>query len=117
MSGPPWRVAPTTVTGACGRTLSERRPAFQGLRLFRFSVVRVLIGGQAHPVEAQTGHGDYLPAVVTASNALRKTADLEEQVCAAPWAYTETHRFLFAYNSYDIIALIEEVYSGKTTRR
>jgi hypothetical protein len=44
--------------------------------------VRVLIGGQAHPVEAQAGRGDYLPAVVTACNALRKTADLEKQVCA-----------------------------------
>ena len=44
--------------------------------------MRVLTGGQAHPVEAQAGHGDYLPAVVTACNALRKTADLEKQVCA-----------------------------------
>jgi hypothetical protein len=44
--------------------------------------VRVLIGGQAHPVEVQAGHGDYLPAVVTACDAHRKTADLEKQVCA-----------------------------------
>ena len=35
--------------------------------------MRVLIGGQAHPVEAQAGHGDYLPAVVAACKALRKT--------------------------------------------
>jgi hypothetical protein len=60
----------------------KRRPAFQGLRLFQVSDVRVLIGAQAHPVKAQAGHGDYFPAVVTVCNALRKTADLEKQVCA-----------------------------------
>ena len=63
---------------------SERRPAFQGLRLFRFSDVPVPIGGQAHPVEAQAGHGDYLLAVVTACNALGKTSMLSfraEQRC------------------------------------
>jgi len=44
--------------------------------------VRVLIHGQAHPVEAQAGHDDYLPAIVMACNTLRKTTDLEKQVCA-----------------------------------
>ncbi len=48
----------------------------------QFSDVRLLISGQAHPVETQAGHGNYLPAVVTARNALRKTAELGKQVCA-----------------------------------
>jgi len=40
--------------------------------------VRVLIHDQTHPVEAQAGRSDCLPAVVAASSALRKTAGLEK---------------------------------------
>ena len=57
---------------------SKRRPALQGLRLFQVSDARVLIGRQAHPVEAQAQDGDNLAAATTAREP-RKAADLRSR--------------------------------------